>query len=72
LKTYAEVILTDGRFEIIEKEGKDVKVAAKLALERLLGRGCNPFEFAIFLQIPHREAEYFSKFGNFQKQFPLS
>ena len=45
-------------------------MAARLALERLLTNGCNPFEGPICLQVPYREAEYFSKFGNFLTKFP--
>jgi hypothetical protein len=71
-RTHAEVILTNGSSEIIEFRGKDVRAAARLALERLLGRGCDPFESPIFLQIPFQQAEYFSKFGEFQKKFPSS
>jgi hypothetical protein len=70
VKTHAEVVLTDGGFEIIEREGKDARAAARLALERLLRNGCDPFEGAICLQVPYREAEYFSKFGNFLRKFP--
>jgi hypothetical protein len=68
--THAEVILTDGGCEIIEQTGKDAKMAARQALERLLIRGCNPFEGPILLQVPYREAEYFSRFGNFLTKFP--
>lgn len=70
MKSHADVIFTDGAFEIIEQKGKDARAAAKLALERLLVRGCNPFELQIFLTIPYQQADYFSKFGNFQQKFP--
>ena len=70
VKTHAEVILTDDGLEIIERKGKDARAAARLALERLLVTGCNPFEGPIFLQVPYRQAEYFSKFGNFLTTFP--
>ena len=69
-KTHAEVLFTDGSLEIIEQKGKTAKAAAKLALERLLLAGCDPFQAPIFLRIPYRQAEYFSKFGNFQQKFP--
>jgi hypothetical protein len=71
VKTHAEVILTDDGREIIERKGKDARAAAQLALERLLTTGCNPFEGPIFLQVPYRQAEYFSKFGNFLQKFPM-
>ena len=70
VKTHAEVILTEGGLEIIERKGKDARAAARLALERLLTTGCNPFEGPILLQVPYRQAEYFSKFGNFLTKFP--
>lgn len=44
VKTHAEVVLTDGGSEVIERKGKDAKEAARLALERLLVTGCDPFE----------------------------
>lgn len=68
--THADVIFWDGGFEIIEEKGKSPKTAAKLALERLLGAGCNPFEGQIFIQIPYQQAEFFSKYGNFLQKFP--
>ena len=70
VKTYAEVVLTDRALEIIEQKGKDAKAAARRALERLLVTGWDPVEAPIFLQIPYREAEYFSKFGDFLEKFP--
>jgi hypothetical protein len=65
VKTRAEVILTDGGFEIIERRGKDAKAAARMALDRFLATGSNPFETPIFLRIPYRHAEHFSNYGNF-------
>lgn len=70
VKTHAEVILADGGSEIIEGHGKDARAAARLALERLLVTGCDPFEGPIFLQVPYQQAEYFSRFGNFLTKFP--
>jgi hypothetical protein len=72
VRTHAEVILTDGGQEVIEQKGKDAKAAARLALERLLVTGCDPFEGPIFLQIPYRQAEFFSKFSKFLQKFPAS
>ncbi|MGB7436806.1 MAG: hypothetical protein WBR26_26605 [Candidatus Acidiferrum sp.] len=72
VKTHAEVILTDDSLEVIQQQGKDARAAARLALERLLITGCDPFEDSIFVQIPYRQAEFFSKFGNFLQKFPSS
>jgi hypothetical protein len=73
-KTRAEVMLINGGFAVIDKRGKDSKQAARLALERALERaivsGCNPFQSPIFLRVPYRHAEYFSRFGEFHKTFP--
>ena len=66
LKARAEVILSDGCLEIIEQGGKNSKAAAKLALEHLLVAGCDPFQTPIFLRVPYRHAEYFSKNGSFR------
>lgn len=64
-KTHANAILTHGGAEIIEQRGKDPKTAAKIALDRLLKSGRDPFETQIFLHIPHGHAEYFSEHGNY-------
>ena len=69
-KTHAEVVVADGSLEIIEGKGKAAKAAARLALEKLLTRGCNPFQDPILLCIPYPQAEYFSKFGTFPQKFP--
>jgi hypothetical protein len=71
-KTHAEVVITDGGHEVIEQKGKDAKAAARLALERLLVTGCDPFEGPIFLQIPYQQAEFFSKYSSFLQRFPAS
>jgi hypothetical protein len=72
VKTHAEVILEGGGLEVIERKGKKAGDAAKLALERLLVTGCDPFEAPIFLQIPYQQAEFFSKFSSFLQKFPAS
>lgn len=69
-KTHADVIFWDGGIEVIEEKGKSSKTAARLALQRLLSAGCDPFEDQIFIQIPYRQAEFFSKYGNFRQRFP--
>jgi hypothetical protein len=70
VKTHAEVILEDGGVEIIEQKGKDAREAARLALERLLVTGRDPFEAPILLQIPYQQAEFFSKYSSFLQRFP--
>jgi hypothetical protein len=70
VRTHAEVVMTDGGCEVIEQKGKDAKEAARLALERLLVTGCDPFEAPIFLQIPYQQAEFFSKYSSFLQKFP--
>jgi len=64
--THGDVVLTDGGVEIIEQRGKDPKTAARIALERLLKRGRDPFKTQIFLNVPYGHAEYFSKNGNYE------
>ena len=63
-KARAEVMLTNGDVEIIERAGKKAKAVARLALERLLVEGCDPFQTPIFLRVPHWQAELFSEYGN--------
>jgi hypothetical protein len=64
--THGDVVLTEGGVEIIEQRGKDPKTAARIALERLLKQGRDPFETQILLRVPHGHAEYFSKNGNYE------
>lgn len=63
---HGDVVLTEGGVNIIEKNGRDPQTAARIALERLLSRGRNPFETQILLKIPFGHAEYFSRFGNYE------
>lgn len=65
--THAEVIFADGGFEIIEKQGKSGKAAARMALERLLNCGCNPFEIPLFVRISLPHAQYFALHGDFHR-----
>ena len=66
VNTHGDVVLTDGGMEIIEQRGKDPKTAARIALERLLKQGRDPFETQIFLDVPYGHAEYFSKNGDYE------
>jgi hypothetical protein len=67
LKARAEVMLTHGGIEAIKRTGKGAKAAARLALERLLEIGCDPFQTPIFLRVPYWQAELFSEYGNFDR-----
>jgi hypothetical protein len=64
-RTRAEVVLTEAGVDIIEQKGKDPQTAAKIALERLLKQGRNPFETQILLRVPFGHAEHFSRYGNY-------
>src|SRR6266851_7583409 len=64
--THGAVVLTDGGVEIIEQRGKDPQTAARIALERLLKRGRDPFTTQILLNVPYGHADYFSKNGNYE------
>ncbi len=66
VNTHGDVVLTDGGMEIIEQRGKDPKTAARIALERLLKQGRDPFETQIFLNVPYGHAEHFSKNGDYE------
>ena len=52
-RTRAEVALTYGGVDIIERGGKDPKRVASIALHRVIKAGRDPFESLIFLQIPY-------------------
>jgi hypothetical protein len=66
LKTHGDVVLTEGGVDIIDQRGKDPRTAARIALEKLLKQGRDPFETKIFLRVPFGHAEYFSKNGNYE------
>jgi hypothetical protein len=63
---FGDVLLPEGGVDVIEQKGKDPKTAAKIALERLLKRGRDPFETQILLSVPFGLAEYFSRNGNYE------
>ena len=65
-KTHADVVLTEAGVDIIEQKGKDPQTAAKVALERLLKKGRDPFETQILLTVPYGHAEFFARFGNYE------
>ncbi len=68
-RSQAEIILTDGGPEVIEQSRQDAKAAARLALDRVLNAGYDPFKAPLFLRIPYQHAEYFSRHGEFHKSF---
>jgi hypothetical protein len=63
---FGDVLLPEGGVDVIEQKGKDPKTAAKIALERLLKSGRDPFETPILLSVPFGHAEYFSRNGNYE------
>lgn len=63
---YCNVLLTDGGFEVIEQKGKDPESAARIALERLLRGGRDPFTGAIHIKIPFGHAAHFARYGNYE------
>jgi hypothetical protein len=65
-ETHGDVVLTEGGIDVIEQKGRDPQTAAKIALERLLKRGRDPFETQILLSVPFGHAEYFSRNGNYE------
>jgi hypothetical protein len=65
-ETHGNVVLTEGGVDIIDQRGKDPQTAARIALERLLKQGRDPFGTQIFLSVPFGHAEYFSKNGNYE------
>jgi hypothetical protein len=65
-KTHADIVLTEAGADIIEQRGKDPQTAAKIALERLLRQGRDPFETQIYLPVPYGHAEYFARHGNYE------
>jgi hypothetical protein len=67
-----DVLLPGTGVDIIEQKGKDPQTAARIALERLLKRGRDPFETHILLRIPFGHAEYFARHGNYETLPTLS
>src|SRR6266404_3867358 len=65
-KTHADVVFAEAGVDIIEQKGKDPQTAAKIALERLLKKGRDPFETQILLTVPYGHAEHFARFGNYE------
>jgi hypothetical protein len=63
-KAQAEVIFADGGCELIERQGKDLRIVARLALQRTIVEGCKPFKCPIFLRIDPKHAEDFLCYGH--------
>ncbi len=63
---YCDVLMTDGGIEVIENRGKDPETAARIALERLLRGGRDPFAGSILIKIPFGHAAHFAKYGNYE------
>ena len=66
-RTHAEVIFVDGCDQVIERQGKDAKRAARMALEQLLLRTAHPFSSLLFVRISSNHAAYFAKHGGFHQ-----
>lgn len=64
--THADVLMTDGAVDVIERKGKDPGAAARIALERLLRNGRDPFQRVILLKIPFGHAAHFATYGNYE------
>jgi len=63
---YCDVLLTDGGFEVIEQRGKDPATAARIALERLLKGGRDPFVGSIDIKIPFGHASHVARYRNYE------
>jgi hypothetical protein len=63
---YADVLMTDGAADAIGRKGKDPETAARIALERLLKDGRDPFAGSIRINIPFGHAAHFAKYGNYE------
>jgi hypothetical protein len=63
---YADVLMTDGAVDAIAQKGKDPETAARIALERLLRDGRDPFAGLIRIKIPFGHATHFAKYGSYE------
>jgi hypothetical protein len=63
---YADVLMTDGAVDAIAQKGKDPETAARVALERLLRGGRDPFAGLIRIKIPFGHAAHFARYGNYE------
>lgn len=64
-KTFAKVVFSEAGVQAIEHQGKDPEAAGRIALQRLLKSGRNPFPDEIVLHVPHGYAAHFARYGNF-------
>lgn len=71
-KTSAEVVLSEAGVEAIEHGGKGPEAAGRIALQRLLKTGRNPFQDVIVLHMTHGYADHFARYGNFDSLPVLS
>lgn len=67
---HAEVIFVDGGFDLIERQGKNGKAAARIALKLLLHHGCNPFDAPLFVRISLQHARHYAAYGDFHSNLP--
>jgi hypothetical protein len=71
-KASAKVVFSEAGVEAIEHGGKDPESAGRIALQRLLKSGRNPFQDEIVLHVPHGYAAHFARYGNFESLPVLS
>ncbi len=63
---YADVRIPEGGVSAIVQSGKDPETAARIALERLLKDGRDPFAGFIRVTVPFGHAVHFARFGNYE------
>jgi hypothetical protein len=68
----AKVVFTEAGIEVIEHGGKDPEAAGRIALQRLLKTGRDPFQNEIVLHMTHGYSDHFARYGNFDSLPVLS
>jgi hypothetical protein len=63
---YGDVLMTNAGVEVIEQRGRHAETAARIALERLLKGGRDPFVGSIHIKIPFGHAAHFARHGNYE------
>lgn len=71
-KASAKVVFSEAGVHTIEHGGKDAEAAGRIAVQRLLKTGRNPFQDEIVLHVPHGYAAHFARYGNFDSLPVLS
>jgi hypothetical protein len=68
----AKVVFSEAGVEVIERGGKDPEAAGRIALQRLLKSGRDPFQNQIVLHMTHGYSAHFARYGNFDSLPVLS